>query len=349
MRRALFLAERGRGTTTPNPLVGAVVVSPDGIILGQGAHRVAGGPHAEVIALDVAGEQARGATLYCTLEPCCHTGRTGPCADRIVAAGVTRVVAALEDPNPRVAGGGFAVLRRHGVVVEAGVEVEEARRQNAPFVTWMTRRRPHVTLKIAASRDGFAGRVGERVRLSGAVMDRAMHAQRAAVDAIAVGSSTVLIDDPWLTARQSFRQRPLVRVVFDRRGRVTPHARLFQTLEAGPVIMFVSADRELSTGADELRRAGATVLAMPAGADGLLTALQSLAERDVLSLLVEGGPTLHRALWEAALVDRVQWIETPVELGDGVRAFVPPAGAAVITRQRKGADMLVEWDVHRAD
>ncbi len=349
MGRALFLAERGRGTTSPNPMVGAVVVSRDGIILGQGAHRRAGGPHAEVVALDAAGDAARGATLYCTLEPCCHTGRTGPCTERIHAAGVSRVVAALEDPNPRVAGGGYAWLRAHGISVETGVEVEEARRQNAAFVTWMRHRRPHVTLKVALSRDGFAGRSDAPVKLTGAAMDRATHAERAAVDAIAVGSSTVLIDDPRLTARQAFRQRPLVRVVFDRRGRVTPRARLLQTLDAGPVIMFVSAECAGSSAADALRRAGATVLTMPEGRESLSTALTQLAEREVLSLLVEGGPTLHRALWDAALVDRVQCIETPIELGDGVRAFVPPAGRASVTRRPRGADMLVEWDVHRVD
>lgn len=348
MERALFLAERGRGTTTPNPMVGAVVVSADGIVVGQGAHRVAGGPHAEVVALDAAGSRAEGATLYCTLEPCCHTGRTGPCAERVVAAGVIRVVAALQDPNPRVAGGGFDYLRRHGVSVDTGVEQDAARRQNAAFMTWTTRRRPHVTMKVATSRDGFAGRADGPVKLTSAAMDRAMHQQRAAVDALAVGSSTVLIDDPLLTARLAYRARPLVRAVFDRRGRVSPAARLFTTLDAGPVIMFTSAAVAASAAGELWREAGATVVPVPED-DAIGSAMRALAEREVQSLLVEGGPTLHRALWDAGVVDRIQMIETPVALGRGVRAFVPDFAPDRIARRMHGPDALMEWDVHRAD
>ena len=155
MERALFLAERGRGTTSPNPVVGAVVVSDDGVVVGQGAHLRAGGPHAEVVALEMAGSRARGATLYCTLEPCSHTGRTGPCVERIVPAGIRRVVAAMGDPNPRVSGAGFARLRAEGVEVDVGVGEVEARRRNAAFVTWITKGRPLVTLKTAVSADGF--------------------------------------------------------------------------------------------------------------------------------------------------------------------------------------------------
>lgn len=348
MQRALFLAERGRGTTTPNPVVGAVVVSADGVIVGQGAHRVAGGPHAEVVALDAAGARARAGTLYVTLEPCCHTGRTGPCAARVVEAGITRVVAALEDPNPRVAGGGFAFLRAQGVHVDTNVERDAAARQNAAFVTWVTVRRPHVTLKIAVSTDGFAGRADGPVKLTSPAMDRAMHRQRAEVDAIAVGSTTVLVDDPQLTARCVYRQRPLVRVVFDRRGRVTPAARLFRTFAAGPVIMCVGAEAGESHNTVALRAAGATVVSLPAG-DAVDAVMRELAAREVLSLLVEGGPTLHRAMWDAGLVDRVQLIETAVRVQHGVEAFVPVSGAAEVVRRGHGADTLVEWDVHRAD
>src|SRR5580765_2197832 len=147
MERALFLAERGRGRTSPNPMVGAVVVSPSGVVIGQGAHQRAGEAHAEVIALEAAGSGASGSTLYCTLEPCSHVGRTGPCAERIVACGVTQVVAAMGDPNPRVSGGGFAYLRNHGVAVTTGDGAAPARRLNAPFVTWMTQQRPFVIAK----------------------------------------------------------------------------------------------------------------------------------------------------------------------------------------------------------
>lgn len=348
MQRALFLAERGRGTTTPNPVVGAVVVSADDVIVGQGAHRVAGGPHAEVVALDAAGALARGGTLYCTLEPCCHTGRTGPCAARVADAGIVRVVAALQDPNPRVAGGGFAYLRDRGVVVDRDVEREAAARQNAPFVTWMKRRRPHVTMKAAVSRDGYAGAADARVALTGPAMDRLMHRQRAAVDAIAIGSTTVLVDDPQLTARSAFRQRALTRVVFDRRGRVPATARLFQTLDAGPVIMFVGEDVAASADARALERAGATVVPVP-NDDAVAMGLRYLAEREVQSLLVEGGPTLQRAFWDAGVIDRVQVIETPTVLGRGIRAFLPDFAPERHDRRLRGADALMEWDVHRPD
>ncbi len=348
MQRALFLAERGSGTTTPNPIVGAVVVSADGIVVGQGAHRVAGGPHAEVFALEAAGRHARGGTLYCTLEPCCHTGRTGPCAERIADAGIARVVAALEDPDPRVAGGGFKWLRARDVLVETDVERDGAARQNAPYLTWIQRHRPHVTMKVAVSADGCAGLIDRSVRLTGPAMDRAMHRERAAVDAIAVGSSTVLLDDPQLTPRWVFKQRPLARVVFDRRCRVTPAARLFQTLDTGPVIMFVSATSAASQNADALRAAGATVVSVPED-DAVGSALGMLAKRNVQSLLVEGGPTLHRAMWDADVVDRVQLIETAGHLGGGVRAFVPSIAGEPAVRRAYGTDMLMEWDVHRPD
>lgn len=321
MRRALFAAERGRGTTSPNPIVGAVIVSPDHIVIAQGAHRVAGGPHAEVIALDAAGARARGATMYCTLEPCSHTGRTGPCCERVAAAGIARVVIATGDPNPEVNGRGIAYLRNHGVeVVMAGVDDERtARRQNAAFFTWVTRRRPHVTLKSAVSRDGFVSGLDGPTKLTGLPMDRVMHRQRAEVDAIAVGASTVLADDPLLTARLVYRARPLTRVIFDRRGRVTEAARVFTTRDAGPVL----------------------VTSAP-----IADALHDLAGRGILSLLVEGGPTLHRAFWDAGVVDRVQMIETPVALGRGVEAF-RPAAPPDAERRRIGDDLLTTWDVHR--
>src|SRR6187551_1460753 len=158
MSKALALAERGRGHTSPNPMVGALVVTDDGVIVGRGAHQVAGGPHAEVFALRDAGELARGATLYCTLEPCSHTGRTGPCAPLVAAAGIRRAVVALEDPNPRVNGAGLQFLRDRGIEVVVGVEREAAARQNAVFLVNMRRRRAHVTMKAAVSLDGFVGR-----------------------------------------------------------------------------------------------------------------------------------------------------------------------------------------------
>jgi diaminohydroxyphosphoribosylaminopyrimidine deaminase/5-amino-6-(5-phosphoribosylamino)uracil reductase len=351
MDRALALAERGRGRTTPNPIVGAVIVS-DGVVVGQGAHLEAGGPHAEVHALDAAGARARGATLYCTLEPCAHTGRTGPCVERIAAAGLARVVAAVRDPNPRVAGRGLEYLRAHGIEVAEGVRADAASGHNAPFFTWVLRHRPFVTLKTAVSIDGFVGRRDGPVRLTSAAADRYLHRQRAEVDAIAVGSETVLIDDPLLTARGAYRYRPLIRVLFDWRVRLPTTARVFSTLGAGPVIMAVTAQAADANRAHiaDLERRGVSVeryehrdVRMVAG---------RLAARGVVSLLVEGGPTLHDAFAEAGLVDRVQWVVTPGALGCGVRMTggVPgPFGAQGARTRALGDDVLIEIDVHGTD
>lgn len=353
MERALLLAERGRGTTSPNPLVGAVVVSADGIVVGQGAHLRAGGPHAEVVALEAAGGRSKGSTLYCTLEPCSHTGRTGPCVERIVPAGIHRVVAATTDPNPQVSGAGFSFLRTHGVSVTVGTGEPQARRLIAPFATWVTRRRPFVITKVAVSADGFVGRPGERVRLTGAVADRYLHRQRAEIDALAVGADTVRADDPWLTTRHVYRRRPLVRVLFDWRMRVTATARVFSTLPDGPVIMAVS--RAVAEARPEqaaaLQAAGAEIAVFEQRSVGLVLAW--LARREVTSLLLEGGPRLHDAFFSADLVDRVQRVQTRHVLQSGVRAaadFDVTARTTADTRVKMlGDDRLVEWDVHRID
>ena len=351
MRRALFLAERGRGRTSPNPVVGAVIVGRDGEIVGQGAHMALGGPHAEVVALDAAGQRAKGATLYCTLEPCAHHGRTGPCVDRIVAAGVRRVVFAMRDPNPRVDGRGEEYLRAHDVEVLAGVREDEAARQNAPFVRWVCDHRPFVTVKAAASADGFVARVGQRVQLTGATANRHFHRQRAAVDAIAVGSGTMLVDDPALTPRGAFRATPLTRVIVDWRLRVGPDARVFATMDVGPVMLFVSAEaaREHGDRVTALQSRGATIV--PCESRELRPVLSRLADEGVTWLLVEGGPALQKAFAEVGCVDHVQWAIAPAVLGDGVPLDVSPLSALSgpdpaprITTL--GSDMLVEFDVH---
>lgn len=317
MARAAAVAERGRGRTAPNPLVGAVVVSPEGTVLGQGAHLQAGGPHAEVWALEAAGTQARGATLYCTLEPCCHTGRTGPCVERIAAAGIARVVTAVEDPNPRVAGGGHAWLRARGIAVETGVGAAQARRQNAPFFRWVTRGRPWIIHKTTVSAEGHVAAEGRSVALSGDDTNRWMHRQRAWVDAVMVGAETVLVDDPALTARGAYRYRPLTRVIVDWRGRVPATARVFATPEAGPVIM-VGLDTVPQARRQAWMAAGAEVLTWP-GRD-LPAVMDALGARGVQSLLVEGGPRLQQALIEAWCVDAVEWVQTETTVPNGVVA-----------------------------
>jgi diaminohydroxyphosphoribosylaminopyrimidine deaminase/5-amino-6-(5-phosphoribosylamino)uracil reductase len=349
MQRALQHARTGLGRTTPNPLVGACVVTPEGVVVGQGAHERAGEPHAEVHALNEAGELARGATLYCTLEPCSHTGRTGPCATRIIEAGIARVVAAMEDPFPLVQGRGFAMLRAHGIVVDVGLGREAALRLNQPFLRAVRDGRPFLVLKTAISQDGFvsAGR-GVRTSLTSFAAVRHAHGVRAHVDAIGVGSETVLVDDPLLTAREVYRERPLVRVVFDRRLRMPATARLLATLDAGPVIV-VAAARDANPGrVAALESAGARVLRLEDA--GLLPALRALVPLQVQSLLLEGGPMLQAAAWDAGVVDYVQMYISPRSLGSGV-AMTPPRPTLETLAERQatrlGPDELVEGYVHR--
>jgi diaminohydroxyphosphoribosylaminopyrimidine deaminase/5-amino-6-(5-phosphoribosylamino)uracil reductase len=352
MRRALEHARRGIGRTTPNPVVGACVVTAEGVVIGQGSHERAGEPHAEIHALDEAGDLASGATLYCTLEPCVHLGRTGPCTDRIIAAGIRRVVAAMEDPFPQVSGRGFAALRAHGIQVDVGTCADEAARLNQPFLTTVREGRPFVILKAATSLDGrIAAGPGQRTSITSRAALRHAQYQRAIVDAVGVGSETVLVDNPLLTTREVFRERPLIRVIFDRRLRVPATARVMNTLAQGPVIILTSASamEQLPERVDALERAGATVIGVP---NDLRIGLQELAARDVQSLLIEGGAALHAAFWDAGVVDYVQMYVSPTWLGD---AGVPSmdgrdfSTAALVERRVEllGPDVLIEGYVHR--
>jgi diaminohydroxyphosphoribosylaminopyrimidine deaminase / 5-amino-6-(5-phosphoribosylamino)uracil reductase len=353
MRRALEHARRGLGRTTPNPLVGACIVSPEGVVVGQGAHERAGEPHAEVHALEEAGDAARGATLYCTLEPCSHTGRTGPCTERIIAAGIRRVVAAMEDPFPMVRGRGFAALRAHGIEVDVGVEYDAAVRLNQPFLTTIREGRPWIVLKAATSLDGrIAAGAGQRTLLTSGPALRHAQYVRAHVDAIGVGSETVLVDNPLLTPREVYRERPLVRVVFDRRLRTPANARLFSTLSAGPVIILTSADviGSARERAMALEKAGATLITVNKG--GVGDALRELPTFGVQSLLLEGGAAVHAAAWDEDVVDYVHLYVAPIRLGstgvallDG-RAFTTSELFEQRTEQL-GPDLLIEGYVHR--
>jgi diaminohydroxyphosphoribosylaminopyrimidine deaminase / 5-amino-6-(5-phosphoribosylamino)uracil reductase len=351
MERALFLAQRGRGRTSPNPMVGAVVVSSDGVVIGHGYHRRAGEAHAEVLALDMAGERARGGTLYSTLEPCSHLGRTGPCVVRIVEAGIQRVVAAVIDPNPRVSGQGFAYLSHHGVRVEVGPGKEAATALNQPFFTLVRKRRPFVIMKAALSQDGFlAAAPGRPTRLTSACADRHAQRVRAEIDAIGVGVGTILADDPQLTSRGAYRERPLTRVVFDRELRTPPMARILSTPEAGPVIIVTT---ERSSRRAEVRSAledrGAEIAV---AADGSMrAALEQLGERDISSLLLEGGAAVHCSAWQEDVVDFVRLYLTPHVLGAGGVRFLEGcrfSTTALAERQivPLGPDVLIEGYVH---
>lgn len=351
MRRALFHARRAEGVTTPNPLVGAVVVSADGVVVGQGRHPRAGQPHAEVFALQEAGDRARGATMFVTLEPHGHQGRTPPCTRRIIDAGIVRVVAAMTDPNPLVSGRGIAELRAHGIQVEVGVLGEEAERLNRAFTLVQTKGRPLVILKAATSSDGkIAAAPGVRTAITSAKANRRTQRLRGAVDAVGVGSGTILADDPVLTVRDCYRLRPLARVVFDRRLRTPPSARLFSTLDAGPVIIITTADTVARhpERAAALRQAGASLVE---GAGDLSTDVRALLKWDISTLLLEGGGAVHAAAWQAGIVDRVIRIVAPTILGEqGVKAFdglpLPLSRLTPVRVETLGPDAWMEADVH---
>jgi len=330
-------------------MVGASVIVSDGTIVGDGHHERAGLPHAEIVAIDEAGPRARGATLICTLEPCSHHGRTGPCVERIVAAGIQTVVAATEDPNPLVSGRGFRFLESHGVKVVSGVEAAAAGRLNAPFFTAMRQRRPWVILKQATSLDGaVASAPGQRTPISSEAARRLADRWRAEVDAIAVGSETLLVDDPLLTVRQLHRSRPLVRAIFDRSLRTPASARIFATLDAGPVLVLTTL--EAMAGRAEkvkaLEAAGGQLVSFDGTVPG---ALERLWEKGIQSVLLEGGPRLHRAAWEADMIDEARLFVAPEPLGPGslAAASIPVTSLVDVETRIIGADVLISGYVHR--
>jgi diaminohydroxyphosphoribosylaminopyrimidine deaminase / 5-amino-6-(5-phosphoribosylamino)uracil reductase len=318
---ALELAERGRGTTKPNPVVGAVLVR-DGDVVGRGWHERAGGPHAEIVALEAAGESAHGATLYTTLEPCAHQGRTPPCVDALEAAGVMRVVAAAEDPNPKANGQGFEKLRAAGIKVELveGDAATRARRQNEAYRTWVAQGRPFVTYKAAMTLDGRLAAAGGDARwVSGKESRQLVHELRAASDAVAVGTGTVDADSPALTARDVEAPRQPRRLAFGR----------------GPLPE--GSELELCSGSLE-------------------NELARLAEEEVQSLLLEGGPTLAGAFLRADLIDKLVLFVAPKVIGGddapplfagpGVRSLGDAASITSLEASRVGQDLLLTGYIH---
>lgn len=327
MRRAAALAERALGRTSPNPAVGAVVVRGDRVV-GEGWTRPVGGPHAEVVALRRAGERARGATLYVTLEPCSHHGRTPPCVDAVMAAGIGRVVVAVGDPNPRVRGRGLGALARAGIDVTTGVLAEEAGEVSAWFRHWIVRRRPFVILKLAASLDGrIATATGESRWISGPAARRWVHGLRNRIDAVMVGSGTVLADDPELTCRVRGGRNPM-RVVVDGGLRISPRARLLRKRSSAAPTIVATTVRATTARTKALVRAGAEVVTVPGRGPRVdLGALfRLLGERGVVSVLVEGGGDLAAALLRARLVDRVALVTAPILLGGDGRPMLGGLG-----------------------
>lgn len=324
MQLAFALGRRGLGNSWPNPAVGAVVVN-DGVIVGRGWTQAGGRPHAETDALRRAGEAAKGATLYVTLEPCSHHGKTPPCADAIIAAGVARVVSALEDPNPEVAGEGHKRLREAGIAVELGLGAEEARRAHAGHIRRIRDGRPHVTLKLAISADGKAGLAGRRpFQITGETTRARVHLMRAMNDAILVGIGTVLADDPVLTVRlPGLAERSPVRVVLDAQLKLPVGSALVAGARQIPVWAMAAPDAP-AVNENALRASGVEIIRSAKGEGGLdlAAALQALAGKGITRLMVEGGPTVAASFLKADLVDEAALLRAPGIIGpDGIAAL----------------------------
>ncbi len=340
MRRALDLAERGRGFVEPNPLVGAVVVR-DGQLVGAGWHQKFGEAHAEVHALAEAGEAAGGATLYVTLEPCCHQGKTPPCTDTILCSGVRRVLAAMLDPFPRVAGGGFATLRAAGIEVEVGLCEPAARRLNAPYLTLLAQGRPYVHAKWAMTLDGkIATRTGHSQWISNEASRRRVHELRGRMDAILVGIGTVRADNPQLTARPP-GPRLATRIILDSTARLPLDSHLVTTARSIPTLI-VTGDHAPSVARSELAARGVEVLALPGERPAPSALLAELGRRRMTNLLVEGGGEVLGSFFDAGLIDEVHVFLAPRLIG-GATARSPLEGTGVATMAEALA--LADWRV----
>ena len=362
MTLALRLAEKGRGTASPNPMVGAVVVK-NGRIVGEGFHLRPGQPHAEILALRQAGTRARGATLYVTLEPCCHLlKRTPPCVPEVLRSGINRVVIAMRDPNPSVSGRGAAVLRRAGLSVTLGIARDEAKELNQAYGHWVRTKRPYVTLKAGMTLDGqIATASGESQWISGDRSRREVHQLRSRVDAVLIGVGTVLCDDPSLTARtgaqlQKLARRQPLRIVVDSRLRIPIKARILSQQNRTRTIVATTGSAPASR-QSALKRRGVETITCPTvhGRVSLSALLNELGRRGVTSLLLEGGSELNAAMLRARLVQHVRLYLAPMLLGGddakgviGGKSPVRLAQAMTLRRRRirsLGGDIVVEGDV----
>lgn len=348
MARALDLAAQGLGQVSPGPLVGCVVVGPAGEIVGEGFYVFEEIKHAETIALDIAGEKARGGTAYVSLEPHAHYGRTAPCTDALIAAGIKRVVAPIEDLNPKVSGKGFAHLRAAGITVDTGLLSEEATQVNEAYLHYMKTAQPFVHLKLAVSLDGkIATRTGDSRWITGPEARARAHELRHAYDAILVGAGTVTTDNPLLSDRSGLpRRRPLVRVVLDHQLRLSAESRLATTTSEAPVIVF--GDPELPNTA-ALRAQGVEIV--NANHRDLTGVLRELGSRSLQSVLVEGGSTIAGEFLDAGLVNKVTFFIAPKIIGgtdapsaiggSGIEAMADALELERVTVAQHGKDIEV--------
>lgn len=314
MSRALELAARGLGQVSPGPLVGTVIVDAGGEIAGEGFYVFDQVKHAETIALEQAGDRARGGTVYVSLEPHAHHGRTQPCTDALIKAGVKRVIAPIEDPNPKVSGRGFTHLREAGIEVQTGLVADEAAQINEAYIHFMRTGRPYVHLKLAVSLDGkVATRTGDSRWIASEESRARAHELRYRYDAILVGSETAVADNPLLTDRSGKpRRRPLVRVVLDDRLRLPQSSQLTQTAGESPVLLFTSSDVE---SAQQLEELGVEIVTNSGGARDLAAVLDELGRRELQTMLLEGGGTVAGAFLDARLVNKVTFFIAPMIIG----------------------------------
>jgi len=352
MEHALDLARKSVGLASPNPAVGCVVVK-DGVILGDGFHQYALRDHAEIVALKQAGAKAQGATLYVTLEPCNHTGRTGPCSEAIIAAGIARVVAAMEDPNPKTAGAGFARLRAAGIAVETGLQEAEAQKLNEAFACWITAHKPFVTLKSALTLDGQLAlpktrRSKKRVWITNEESRAEVQRMRHSSDALLTGIGTIVADDPLLTDRSGLpRRRRLLRVILDSKLRLSPKARIVESAQQD-VLVFTAASLK-SAKARKLQNVGVELVSakMRGGKIDLNLMLKELGKRDILSVLLEAGPRLNTAALEAGVVHKLMLFYAPKIAGRAICPFALATDLAlphlrIRAIQQHGADFAIE-------
>ncbi|MFO0918901.1 MAG: bifunctional diaminohydroxyphosphoribosylaminopyrimidine deaminase/5-amino-6-(5-phosphoribosylamino)uracil reductase RibD [Planctomycetaceae bacterium] len=351
MRHALELARRGIGFVEPNPPVGAVLVNDVGDCVGEGWHQRYGGDHAEVVALQAAGAAARGATLYVTLEPCCHFGKTPPCSRAVIAAGVRRVVAAVTDPNPQVAGGGLRELSAAGIEIEVGLLESEANALLAPFRKLIQHQRPWLIAKWAMTLDGkLASSTGDSRWISGEASRRLVHKLRGRMDAVLVGIGTALADDPLLTARPP-GPRTALRIVVDSQARMPASSKLAATAREVPLLLAVGPSAEQARIA-ALESLGVEILPLPADAGGhveLSALLAELGRRRMTNVLVEGGAALFGSLFDQRLIDEVYAFASPKLIG-GAAAPGPISGVGIsdmnaAVRLRHAEIRVIEGDV----
>ena len=342
MRRAIALARKGEGLVEPNPMVGCVIVR-RGRVIGEGWHRRVGGPHAEIEALRACTAKPRGASVYVSLEPCNHRGRTPPCASALIEAGIAEVFVAVRDPNPSVRGGGFAALRRAGATVHEGPCADQARQLLAPYLTRIRLNRPFVIAKWAQSLDGkLATRTGDSKWISSEVSRKAVHRLRGRMDAIMVGIGTVQADDPQLTARGVRVKRRAMRVVLDTRLRINPKCQLVDTADETPTLIFAGRDHCSGAKANRLAQRGVEVvpIRIKRGQVAIAPCLAELARRGVTNLLVEGGPTLLTTMLTEKVVDEA-WVFVSPNLigGAGAPSVLGGRGIARMAETIKPLDV----------